>query len=181
MNAVSTPLCLSLSLSKLPPHGYIMYVGITGNDSGGTLYKRYQRYWYEFKTKGGRPAVFYMMDNWRDDLFFHFVPLPNTFIDLSKIEKSFINAVLPPVNKADIVAEPQQSEGGDFLMKIQPITLPALRGTFGDWIYYICLIPLEELGRRAMYAHEIHPNKALSEPHTTKPGGASRRTYCYLS
>ncbi|MDH7810043.1 MULTISPECIES: DGQHR domain-containing protein [unclassified Rhizobium] len=48
-------------------------------------------------------------------------------------------------------------------MKIQPITLPALRGTFGDWIYYICLIPLEELGRRAMYAHEIHPNKALSE------------------
>jgi DNA sulfur modification protein DndB len=49
------------------------------------------------------------------------------------------------------------------MKKPSPITLPALRGTFGDWIYYVCLIPLQELGKRATYAHEIHPNKALSD------------------
>lgn len=48
-------------------------------------------------------------------------------------------------------------------MKLQPLALPALRGTIGDWIYYSCLMPLSELALRVRYAEEIHPNKALSE------------------
>lgn len=47
-------------------------------------------------------------------------------------------------------------------MKHTPILLPALRGSMGDWIYYSCLMPLSEIGRRVEYADEIHPDKALS-------------------
>ena len=48
-------------------------------------------------------------------------------------------------------------------MKPNPLALPALRGNFGDWIYYSCLIPITELALRAHYAEEIHSSKALSE------------------
>lgn len=41
--------------------------------------------------------------------------------------------------------------------------MPALRGKFGDWVYYACLMPARELAARVSYADEIHPNKALSE------------------
>ena len=40
------------------------------------------------------------------------------------------------------------------------LTVPALRGSFGDWIYYSCLVPIRELGVRAAYATELHPVKA---------------------
>lgn len=43
------------------------------------------------------------------------------------------------------------------------LTIPALRGNFGDWIYYSCLIPISEVGARVSYADEIHPDKALSQ------------------
>jgi DNA sulfur modification protein DndB len=48
-------------------------------------------------------------------------------------------------------------------MKQEPLLMPALRGSFGDWIYYTCLMPISEVGARVQYAEEIHPNKALSE------------------
>jgi len=42
------------------------------------------------------------------------------------------------------------------------LTLPALRGVMGDWVYYSCLIDIRELGFRVHYAEELHPHKALS-------------------
>jgi DNA sulfur modification protein DndB len=39
---------------------------------------------------------------------------------------------------------------------------PSLRGTFGNWIYYSCLMPASDVTRRVRFADEIHPNKALS-------------------
>lgn len=48
-------------------------------------------------------------------------------------------------------------------MKHEPLILPALRGSIGDWIYYACLMPMTEIGRRVNYADEIHPDKALSQ------------------
>ena len=43
------------------------------------------------------------------------------------------------------------------------IVLPALRGLMGDWVYYSCLMGLDELSSRVHYAKEIHNNKALSD------------------
>jgi DNA sulfur modification protein DndB len=48
-------------------------------------------------------------------------------------------------------------------MKHRALILPALRGKFGDWIFYSCLMPIRELGARVSYAEEIHKDKALSQ------------------
>ncbi|RJG46200.1 DGQHR domain-containing protein [Mesorhizobium sp. DCY119] len=42
------------------------------------------------------------------------------------------------------------------------LTLAALRGSFGTWVYYVCIVPVAEIGARVRYAEEIHPDKALS-------------------
>jgi DNA sulfur modification protein DndB len=47
--------------------------------------------------------------------------------------------------------------------KQEPIILPALRGIMGDWVYYSCLMNLEELSKRVNFADEVHRNKNLSD------------------
>ena len=39
---------------------------------------------------------------------------------------------------------------------------PALRGTFGDWTYYSCLMSAAEVATRIDFASVIHPSKGLS-------------------
>lgn len=48
-------------------------------------------------------------------------------------------------------------------MTIKPLLLPALRGSFGSWIYYSCLIPIHELGQRVHYAQEMQKTEELSK------------------
>lgn len=43
------------------------------------------------------------------------------------------------------------------------LLLPALQGTFGDWVYYATMMPLSELRDRVHYAREIHQNSKLSD------------------
>ena len=46
---------------------------------------------------------------------------------------------------------------------LDQIVLPALRGMMGDWIYYTCLMDIDELSKRVRYAEEVHSNKSLSD------------------
>ena len=41
--------------------------------------------------------------------------------------------------------------------------LPALQGGFGDWVFYVALVPLGELAERVGYARELQSNSKLSE------------------
>ncbi|MCG8622988.1 MAG: DGQHR domain-containing protein [Proteobacteria bacterium] len=43
------------------------------------------------------------------------------------------------------------------------IILPALCGNMGSWVYYICLMPLDEIACRVQYAKEIHEYESMSE------------------
>ena len=43
------------------------------------------------------------------------------------------------------------------------LILPALRGIMGDWVYYSCLMRLDEISKRVSYASEIHKNTHLSD------------------
>ena len=43
------------------------------------------------------------------------------------------------------------------------LLLPALQGHVGDWIFYSCIMPLTEIGKRVSYAGEIHKNRQLSD------------------
>jgi len=89
----------------LPTHGYILYVGITGNTSAANLRKRYGQYLLETNKGTGRPRVVYMLNKWAGELYFNFMPVPDKAIDLMKIEKSFLDAIMPPVNSSDFSAE----------------------------------------------------------------------------
>lgn len=41
--------------------------------------------------------------------------------------------------------------------------LPALRGLFGSWTFYSCLIPFDELATRVDFATDLHKSKNLSD------------------
>lgn len=91
---------------ELPTHGYILYMGITGNTSPHrNLKKRFGDYLTDLKTMKGRPAVLYMLAKWEGELQFNFVPLPSPAIDLKQIEDAFLQAVIPPINKSDLGAQ----------------------------------------------------------------------------
>lgn len=49
------------------------------------------------------------------------------------------------------------------MTKLPPLTLPCLRGTFGNWIYYAGIVPIREIVTRVHFATEIHSSKALSD------------------
>lgn len=46
--------------------------------------------------------------------------------------------------------------------KHQSLILPALRGVIGSWVYYSCLVSLQEVAKRVQFADEIHKSKQLS-------------------
>jgi hypothetical protein len=96
---------LELSPSKLPAHGYIMYVGITGDTSSANLRERYAQYLREPRRLKGRPRVVHMLNKWGGDLFFNFVPLPAPSVNLVKLERAILDAIIPPVNERDMSAE----------------------------------------------------------------------------
>ncbi|MCO6415206.1 hypothetical protein JYK14_03320 [Siccirubricoccus sp. KC 17139] len=83
-----------------PPHGFIMYVGITTR----TLRKRYGEYLDEMR-RGKRPRVYYMLNKYPDDLYFNYVSLQPETADLEQLELDLNDAILPPVVTKDFTAE----------------------------------------------------------------------------
>lgn len=105
---------VALEPSSLPDHGYILYMGITGDDSGGTLNSRYSQYLGDLRRLDGRPKVYYMLERWKDDLFFSFVPIPDRRMSLKKLETAFLTAIKPPVNERDLEARISNSRRAAF-------------------------------------------------------------------
>ena len=44
-----------------------------------------------------------------------------------------------------------------------PILLPCLRGSIGDWVTYTCLMRLKDINELVAFADDIHQNKKLSK------------------
>lgn len=95
---------LSLEPSPLPQHGYIMYIGIAGQQTAGTLNARYKKYLSDLRKEDGRRRVYDMLSRWNGDLFFSFASIPDTSINLRVLETAFLDALRPPVNSADFSA-----------------------------------------------------------------------------
>ena len=90
----------------LPPHGYIMYIGIAGRDSDRSLRERYEDYFKQSEVED-RPAVKWMIVTWHRILRFHFAPVSANIssAELKAMEKRLITAFLPPCCKDDIEAD----------------------------------------------------------------------------
>jgi hypothetical protein len=88
-----------------PPHGFIMYIGITGGRSASrTLRLRFSDYLRE-KARNKRPRVHYMLNKYEHDLHFCYVPIENQDVDLIQLELDLNDSILPPVVEKDFTAE----------------------------------------------------------------------------
>lgn len=78
-----------------------MYFGVAGLKAGRHLRARYGEYLRENK----RLSIKKMIHDYRDDLYFHFVPLDASPDELRGLETALIDAVMPPINEGDFSAE----------------------------------------------------------------------------
>lgn len=90
----------------LPPHGYILYMGIAGEDSDRSLRERYRDYLSPQKIKR-RAGIARMIGNWHRVLQFLFAPIDDTVTteDLKLLEIQLNTALIPPYSQRDIDAE----------------------------------------------------------------------------
>ena len=94
------------SSKVLPPHGYILYIGIAGKDSNRSLRARYKDYLntrYVLK----REKISKMIGNWHKVLSFFFAPVEENITSdvLKKIEQQLNTALLPPFSINDLDAD----------------------------------------------------------------------------
>lgn len=89
----------------LPPHGYILYIGIAGKDSERALQERYRDYLNPKKVVK-RPRIARMIGDWHPVLKFFFAPVADDVStdDLKKIEQQLNTALMPPFSEGDLEA-----------------------------------------------------------------------------
>ena len=93
----------------LPPHGYILYIGIAGRDSDRSLQERYRDYLNRGKVRK-RERIARMIVCWRSILRFLFAPVEEsvTSEDLKNMERRLNTALMPPLSINDVDAETRQ-------------------------------------------------------------------------
>ncbi len=87
----------------LPPHGYILYIGIAGRNSDRPLQARYKDY---LKVKK-RARIARMIGTWNEVLRFYFAPIEDDVSteDLQEIEKQLNTALMPTFSEGDLEAD----------------------------------------------------------------------------
>ena len=90
----------------LPPHGYILYIGIAGRDSERPLRDRYKDYLNEKKVMK-RARIARMIGTWHKVLRFYFAPVADDVSsdDLKTLEQQLNTALMPPFSESDLEAE----------------------------------------------------------------------------
>jgi hypothetical protein len=89
---------------SFPPHGFVMYIGESGNKNKRTLHVRYQDYLTETIVRK-RHGVHYMLRNWRGSLFFFYSPVADKRYNLRKLERDLNDALFPPFSSNDFSLE----------------------------------------------------------------------------
>lgn len=91
----------------LPPHGYVIYIGIAGRRSNRPLRERYRDYLKEKYVQKKRPHLAYAIGTWQDVLRFCFAPVDDGFPpeDLERLEKQINTALMPPYSFGDLEAD----------------------------------------------------------------------------
>ena len=50
-----------------------------------------------------------------------------------------------------------------------PLLLPALRATMGDWVYYVSAMTMQDIAFRVSVVDDIHSSRSLKECFTERP------------
>ncbi len=90
----------------LPPHGYILYIGIAGRNSNRSLRMRYKDY-LNVKKILRRPKIAMMIGKWKKVLRFYFAPVEDEVAteELQEIEKQLNTALMPTFSEGDLEAD----------------------------------------------------------------------------
>lgn len=91
---------------SLPPHGYVMYVGIAGRNSQRSLRDRYKDY-LNTKKVMKRARIARMIGTWHQVLRFYFAPIEDQYStsDLLELERQVNTALMPPFSEGDLEAD----------------------------------------------------------------------------
>ena len=93
----------------LPPHSYILYIGIAGRNSQRSLRARYREY-LNRRSLLKRERIARMVVCWEPVLRFFFAPVDETVSsdELKNIEQQLNTALMPPFSIGDLDAETKQ-------------------------------------------------------------------------
>ena len=90
----------------LPRHGYILYVGITGDKaSARTLRDRFASYFTRKEMEVGRTRVGYMLNKWEGHLSFQYAEVRDHRFNLHKLEKQLCDSIVPFASRNDLSAK----------------------------------------------------------------------------
>lgn len=91
--------------SSLPPHCYVLYIGIAGRKSNRSLRDRYKDY-LNAKKIIKRERIARMIGSWRSVLRFYYAPVEPSMSseELEELEKQLNGALLPPMSEGDLEA-----------------------------------------------------------------------------
>ena len=85
-------------------HGYLMYIGETGQDSDNNLRARFSEY-FSYKSNYKRPHIHWLLNRWEGYLYFYYVEIPHNTMNLNELETMLLDTFLPPYNLKDFSAE----------------------------------------------------------------------------
>ncbi len=90
----------------LPPHCYVLYIGIAGRKSNRSLRERYRDYLNEKKVLK-RDRIAFMIGTWHHVLRFYYAPVDQniTSDQLEGLERQLNSTLLPPFSQGDLEAE----------------------------------------------------------------------------
>ena len=90
----------------LPPHGYILYVGIAGRNSNRSLRARYKDY-LNARRVLKRERIARMIGTWHEVLRFYFASVEDDLSteNLQELEKQLNTALMPTFSEGDLQAD----------------------------------------------------------------------------
>lgn len=99
----------------VPPHNYIMYIGIAGRKANRSLRERYRDYLTESKIKK-RAKIARMIIDWEPVLKFYYAPVEDhvSSDDLIDTERKLNTALMPPCSVGDLEGETKQQRRAFF-------------------------------------------------------------------
>lgn len=96
---------ISKESTILPPHGYVLYIGIAGRKSNRSLRARYRDY-LNAKQVLKRERIARMIGTWHPVLRFYFAAVDNaiTSDQLEEMERQLNSTLIPPFSEGDLEA-----------------------------------------------------------------------------
>lgn len=88
----------------LPSHGYIAYVGLTGDTNQRTLNIRYGDYLRD-QIRPKRIHIYELLNKWKNHIYFCYAEVPDMTVELAGIETNLLDSLIPPYNRKDFSGE----------------------------------------------------------------------------